>query len=149
MPTRPKQPPELPPELPSARILPCHSATPSPPPLPERQPAPISTAKPPGAQHGRLPKSPGGGLAAARNGRVAGLEEGRLHRAPRKGGAKLAGALCLFVSFFCSEGLVSSEPSVPRGPGVSVRTAKELPSCWVPCAAAGSWRTRQKWLTLS
>ena len=33
-------------------------------------------------------------------------------------GAKLAGALCLFVSYFCSEGLISSEPSVPRGPQV-------------------------------
>ena len=57
-----------------------------------------------------LLKSPGGGLAAARQGRVAGTEEGRLRTAASERGAKLAGALCLFVSFFCCGPHLPSPP---------------------------------------
>ena len=57
-----------------------------------------------------------------------------------KGGQARSCSFCIFVSFFCSEGLISSEPSAPRGPGVSMTTARVQKSCWAPWAAAGSSR---------
>ena len=53
-----------------------------------------------------MPRSPGGGLANARQGRVAVAQEGQLLLAPRKGD-KLGAALCFFSLSFSAACLIS------------------------------------------
>ena len=79
---------------------------------PEELPDTSSKAAPkhreaPGPQPGPMQKSPSGGLANARQGRVAVAQEGRLLFAPRKG-AKLGAALRFFSLSFSAACLVSS-----------------------------------------
>ena len=75
--------------------------------LPETSKAAPKHREAPGPQPGRMQKSPSGGLANARQGRVAVAQEGQLRWAPRTG-AKLGAALRFFSLSFSAACLISS-----------------------------------------